>query len=68
MQIVKDAKRTVICPPEVEDVLEEAVEKEGLDKFFKIHSSPYLPPNTIFIIHTKDFHYGQNDEESTEQV
>lgn len=49
-QVVGDAKRTVVCPPDLESRCAGYVRARGLEHLITVKASRYVPENRIFVI------------------
>lgn len=51
-QVIGDAKRTVLCPPDLESRCKGYVDARGLSGIITVVASPGCPPDQIFVIDT----------------
>lgn len=49
-QVIGDAKRTVICSPDLESRCKGYVEARGLAGLITVQASPYVPDDRIFVV------------------
>lgn len=49
-EILKANQRTVVCRPELEDSVREAVDRSGVAGFYTVQSSDICPPGAVFIV------------------
>lgn len=49
-QVMTDAQRTVLCPPEWESRCKGYVDARGLGGLIKVVASPIVPPNQIVVV------------------
>lgn len=49
-QVMTDAERTVICPPDLESRCKGYVEARGLAGLIAVKASPFCPPNQILVL------------------
>lgn len=49
-QVMTDAKRTVICPPDLESRCKGYVGARGLGHLITVMASPFAPENTLYVI------------------
>lgn len=51
-QVIGDAKRTVMCPPDLESCCKGYVEARGLGGIITVKASPAVPDNQLYVIDT----------------
>lgn len=49
-QVIGDAKRTVICPPDLESRCKGYVAARGLEHRITVLANQFCPPNQLFVI------------------
>lgn len=49
-QVVGDAKRTIVCPPDLESRVKGYIDARGMSGILTVVANPYCPPETIMII------------------
>lgn len=49
-QVMTDAERTVICPPDLESRCKGYVDARGLGGLITVKASPSCPPNQILVL------------------
>ena len=50
MQVLTDAKRTVICSPDLESRCKGYVDARGLGHLIKVKASPFMPDDRLYVI------------------
>lgn len=50
LQVIGDAKRTVVCPPGLESRIKVWVTARGMDRMLKVVANPACPPNQVLLI------------------
>jgi hypothetical protein len=51
-QVIGDAKRTVICSPDLESRVKGWVEARGMGGIITVQAGPFVPDNRLYIIDT----------------
>lgn len=49
-QVIGDAKRTVMCPPDLESRCKGYVAARGLEHLITVQANPYCPGGRLFVI------------------
>lgn len=49
-EVLKSHQRTVLCGPEVEDTVRQAVERYNLSGLFKVQSSDVIPDGSVIVV------------------
>ena len=49
-QVIGDAKRTIICDPDLESRIKAWIDARGMGGILAVSPSPYVPRNTILIL------------------
>ena len=60
-QVIGDAKRTVICPPDLESRCKGYVDARGLGYLITVKPSPYCPPNQILVLDEQALQASMNE-------
>lgn len=50
MQMIRDSKRIIYCPPEMVERVQEAIDAQGMQVYFDVMASQVCPPNRILIV------------------
>lgn len=61
MQAIRDSKRTIFCPPEILETVEDAVAENGMQAYFDVVASAACPPNRILIVDTQAIQAGADE-------
>jgi hypothetical protein len=55
-QVTGDAKRTVVCPPDLESRVKGWVDARSMGHLIRVNANPACPPDRIFIIDEQAIH------------
>ncbi|NUS01889.1 MAG: hypothetical protein HOV97_04920 [Nonomuraea sp.] len=61
MQVMRDAKRTIICPPEMAEAVLERVCEFDMQDHFDVQGSPACPPKSILVIDSQALEAAGNE-------
>ena len=49
-QVIGDARRTVLCPPDLESRIKGWVDARGMGGIIRVMASPFCPKGSIYVI------------------